>query len=69
MCIRDRDILSDYKKIYTGLQYELTIDGSLSLLEKLSMRKMCIRDRMMVVHTVPSRWFSCVVTLFYQGSV
>ena len=49
MCIRDRwianhlnllDILSDYKKIYTGLQYELTIDGSLSLLEKLSMRKL-----------------------------
>lgn len=34
------DILSDYKKIYTGLQYELTIDGSLSLLEKLSMRKL-----------------------------
>lgn len=34
------DILSDYKKIYTGLQYELTIDGSLSLLEKLSIRKL-----------------------------
>ena len=34
------DILSDYKKIYTGLQYELTIDGSLYLLEKLSMRKL-----------------------------
>ena len=25
--------------------------------------------KMMIVHTVPSLWFSCVVTLFYQGSV
>lgn len=34
------DILCDYKKIYTGLQYKLTVDGSISLLDKLSMRKL-----------------------------